>query len=215
MASSSVLGPAMIWPLGAMMADQPPPSRIISGLPVRPSRSMVSASMRDCTLMTKVWPARAWCRAAASATSLKMPDCGSCDRAEMPGQAADPAERRLLHEQVGAVAATPHRALDMGRLQLAVAVGKAALIVEEQHGVVEGAALALGDTDHHIGAGPLGGGTEPVDRIAGNGDGIRVEIEEQRRAGGRSVGPDPVRIAGHKSLREGDQLGALGGGLLD
>src|SRR2546427_2262461 len=133
-------------------------------------------------------------------------------------QDADATQPRLAHTQTGAVAIGPRELLPERRHELAVVIEHAAVVADEHVGVPEAPDALLrplveseGDED----AGPA----------RRRGDALELRPRAAHGVGGESPEPAvvvdgrgqrrPDRKRGNIRLREGDELGAVTGGLVD
>ncbi len=136
-------------------------------------------------------------------------------------QRADAADRGVDHPKPRCVAKAPDHALGIGRHQLAVVVGNAAVGVDDGTGIEQGrtadptVTLVVADHQHDtMFRRRLLQRLEPTVQAV---DGIGLEPLEQRvglaHPGPWGQAPDKGGLAGKPGLGEDHELGALGGGI--
>ena len=129
---------------------------------------------------------------------------------------AQPAERRVVHAERGAVAEAPDHLLRVRGHELAVPAGEGAVGPEDQVRVEElarAAPAALVDADHDPRAGVVRRPAERLGGRPGHVDGFAHELHEVVLVGLRPVEIDPVREARDEDLRESDEARAGASGL--
>jgi len=130
-------------------------------------------------------------------------------------QGAKPADRRVVHGYVAAVAFAEHGALDMGRLELAPPCDRLTVGTIDPLAHIERAASPLRDAENRRQVVAFGSIAQRLVLRTVDLDGVFEIPADKLHAPGRSAEPDPPGIAGDPGLGKGNDVDALRTGLVD